>query len=1054
VFTIQLLSAQEKAITGTVSDDSGAIPGVNVVVKGTNRSTQTDFNGVYTIQAKSGDVLVFSFVGMTESTVKVGNSTKVNVKMESGVNLSEVVVVGYGTTTNKSFTGTFKQIKAEVLERKSVTNVSQALAGEVAGVRVINVSGQPGSNATVRIRGIGSVNASASPLYVLDGVPFTGNISSINFADIESTTVLKDASATAIYGSRGANGVIIITTKAGKSNRSYVQVETKLGNNVSLLPRYSTIKSPEEYIGLSWESIYNQGVITGKADPVAYANTNLFGGNGIDPKYNMWNVANGAELIDPATGKVRSNVTRKYSPENWEDYAFQASIRSETNLTMGGGEGKTNYFTSFGYLEDKGYSINSDFKRMSTRLNINHEVKSWLKGSMNIGYSYSKSNNNGQSSDSGSVFWFVDNMPSIYPLYERDNTGAIKEDPIYGGNAYDYGVGRGFGSLTNAISDAYKEVDQTGRHELNTNISFDVKFTEGLNFESRFGSQYSNSSRDFKGDSFYGSSATQDGYISKTKTEDLSYNLLNLLRYKKVFGSHSVEGLVAHENNKFTRSYLNANKYRLFDPTSLELDNAVVSNPASSYTDEYSIESYFGQVNYDYNNTYFLSGTLRRDGSSRFINNKWGNFYSIGAGWIVSNESFMKDQNVFSFLKLKASYGEIGEQGGIGYYPGLDLYTVSNLNDQISIAFTTKGNPDLTWEKSKQVQAGVEFGLGKYIDASVDYYSKKTDDLIFDRRVGPSLGYAILKVNDGVLLNQGIEFDVTAHAVKGKDYFVDFTVNGEILNNELKTMPIDPATGKEKIMDINGLYGRSSGHSLYDFYIREWAGVDPATGAAQWNAYYFDANGNGQQDASEEYIKSLHEYQVLNPDNVSGIVEKITTKYSDAATKYVGKSAIPKVRGAFTLSTGFKGFSFSTQFLYSLGGYAYDASYASLMHSGKVGSNNWHTDINDRWTKPGDITDVPRLSNDQDLSPNGSSTRFIEKSDYLSLNNARFGYSLPTTYTKSFGMESLDFWVSGDNLMLLSARDGFNPSTSESGQSSRYTYSPMSTISLGVRAKF
>ncbi|WP_426091084.1 SusC/RagA family TonB-linked outer membrane protein [Flavobacterium sp. DSR3-2] len=1060
--SMQFLFAQEKTVVGVVSDAIGTIPGANIIVKGTNRSTQTDLEGKYSIKAKAGEILVFSFIGMRETTAEVGNSTTLNIKMESGVLLSEVVVVGYSSTTNKAFTGTFKQIKAEVLERKNVTNITQALAGEVAGVRVINTSGQPGSNATIKIRGVGSVNANSDPLYVVDGVPYVGNLSSINFSDVESTTVLKDASATSIYGSRGANGVILITTKTGKAGGSYVQVETKLGNNIALLPRYKTIRSADEYIALGWESLYNEGVITKAADPVAYANTNLFLSKGLGgSQYNSWNVTNGGELIDPVTRQVRAGVTKKYTPEKWEDYAFQASIRSETNLTLGGGDGKTNYFTSFGYLKDQGYSINSDFERLSSRININHEVKPWLKGGVNFGYSYSKSNNNGQSEDSGSVFWFADNMPSIYPLFERNTDGSIVQDPIYGGNKYDYGEnGRRFGGLTNAISDATREIDRTGRHELNMNVSFDVKFTKGLTLENRVGAQYYNSSRDSKGDAFYGGSASQSGSIFKTKTEFLNYNVLNLLRYKSSFGEHSFEALIAHENNQLSNSFLSAYRTNLFDPNGLELNNAIVQQSSNSYKDMSSLESYFGQVNYDFKNTYFLSGTVRRDGSSKFINNKWGTFGSIGASWIVSNESFMDNQSVFSFLKLKASYGITGEQGvqdadgNLDYYPGLDTYSINNLNDEASLGDFIKGNPDLTWEKANQFQTGVEFALGKYLDVAVDYYSKRTKDLIFDRRVGPSLGYALLKVNDGELLNSGIEFDVTAHLLKGDDYFIDFTVNGEVPKNELLKLPIDPATGEEKLIDINGLYGRSSGHSLYDFYIREDAGVDVQTGAPQWNAYYFDANTNGTKDNDEGFIKSLYEYESENPQNVNGIVETKTTSYTNAAIKYIGKSAIPVVRGAFTLSTKYKAFSLSTQFLYSLGGYSYDGAYASLMHSGLIGSNNWSEDIKNRWQQPGDITSVPRLSNNRDLSSNGVSSRFVTKADYLSLNNVRVGFSMPQNFLKTIKMYGLDIYVSGDNLLLFSKREGFNPAASLSGASNTYRYSPMSTISIGIKAKF
>ncbi|WP_317170430.1 TonB-dependent receptor plug domain-containing protein [Galbibacter sp. BG1] len=357
---------------------------------------------------------------------KVGGASTIDVVLEQDSQaLEEVIVVGYGTSTKESFTGTATKVDSESIEKKSVSNISQALAGEAAGVRVINTSGQPDSAATVRIRGFGSVNGNRDPLYIVDGVPFVGNISAINPADIKSTTILKDASATAIYGSRGANGVVVITTKNGKGQESYIEVETKTGQNMSLIPRSNTISSPEQYIGLSWEGLYNKGVIRGVSDPTAYANQNLFSGSGIDPKYNMWNVADGGELINPSTGQVREGVTRKYNPENWEDYAFQPANRLEANLKIGGGNEKTSYFTSFGYLKDNGYTINSDYERISTRLNLRHEVKDWLEGSVNIGYTISDANNNGQSEDSGSVFWFVDNIPSIYPLFLRDNNGNI-----------------------------------------------------------------------------------------------------------------------------------------------------------------------------------------------------------------------------------------------------------------------------------------------------------------------------------------------------------------------------------------------------------------------------------------------------------------------------------------------------------------------------------------------------------------------------------------------------------------------------------------------------
>src|SRR5690606_34315087 len=395
VFVVQLTFAQNISISGTISDESGLpVPGVNVIVDGTNRGTQTDFDGNYSINAAQGETLVYSYVGYTTFRVVVGTNPRIDVTLaEDAAQLEEVVVVGYGTTTKQTFTGTAKTVAGEILDRKNVSNVSQALAGESAGVRVINTSGQPGEEATIRIRGIGSVNGNTDPLYVLDGVPYTGNINAINPGDIESTTILKDAAATAIYGARGANGVIVITTKGGRAGDSQIEVSTRTGVNFSLLPRYSTIESPEEYVEIGWEALFNSARARRLADPVATANANLFSASGIRPQYNMWNVANGGELIDPATGMVRPGVTRKYDPENWEDYGFQSSMRTEANLRISGGDERTEYYTSFGYLNDVGYIIDSDFERYTGRLNVNHQVKDWLSGSMNMGYTISETNN-------------------------------------------------------------------------------------------------------------------------------------------------------------------------------------------------------------------------------------------------------------------------------------------------------------------------------------------------------------------------------------------------------------------------------------------------------------------------------------------------------------------------------------------------------------------------------------------------------------------------------------------------------------------------------------
>ncbi len=1056
MFVVQLTFAQDNKISGTVSDESGLpLPGVNIIIKGTSTGTQTDFDGNYTLNASKGSTLSFSFMGYKTIEKLVGNDITIDVTLlEDLAELDEVLVVGYGTSTLRSFTGSAKQIEAEALDRKTVSNVSQALAGEASGVRVINTTGQPGEDATVRIRGFGSVNGNRDPLYVLDGVPYSGSINAINPTDIESTTILKDAAATAIYGSRGANGVIVINTRKGARNKDEIELDIRTGQNFNGLPRYSTISSPEEYIGISWEALKNRGNAINGSGGEAYANERLFSSSGINAAYNMWNVDNGAELIDPATGQVRDGVTRKYNPENWEDYAFQASLRTEANLKISGGTDKTRYFTSFGYLNDNGYSVNSDYLRYSVRANIEHKAKDWLSGTLNIGYTNSTSNNGGQTSDSGSIFWFVDNIPSIYPLYLRDANGNTMPDPHYGGNIYDYGEGRGFGGLTNAIADAHNSISRSKIHNLNGSASIDITFTKDLKLINKFGWNYYNSDYNQQDGPFYGPSAGQNGSIYKNRTDIFSYNLLNMLTYTKKFGSHNIDALAAHEINDWNRQYLYGSKNYLTDPGSTDWNDAIIQTPMSSYNEGYSLESFFGQLNYNYNQTYFLAGTIRRDGSSRFTNgNKWGTFYSFSGAWALSNEDFMRNQNVFSHLKLKASYGKIGDQGGVGFYPGLDMYSVGNLDDKPTLVFDTKGNPDLTWETSNQFQTGIEFSLGNYLDAAVDYYIKDTENLIFDRRVGPSLGYAIIKVNDGSLRNSGLEFDLTAHLVKTQDFYLDLGINGEIVSNELTRMPIDPATGEQKNLDIQGRYGRAVGHSIYDFYMREWAGVDPETGLGQWNQYFYDANNDGIVNDGEG-ISSLTDYLAQYPDRAGNISQTTTTTYADATQKFVDKSILPDVRGAFNLATGYKGFQLNVQFLYGLGGYAYDAVYAGLMSNDQAGGNNWHTDIRDRWQNPGDITDVPRLSSNYDANVSSTSTRFLTKADYLSLNNIRLAYTISQDYVERMGMSHFTVSLSGDNLGIWSKRAGFNPSSSETGLSDTYTYSPLTSVTLGLNIRF
>tara|TARA_B110000503_G_C7165417_1_gene421681 strand:+ start:443 stop:3670 length:3228 start_codon:yes stop_codon:yes gene_type:complete len=1061
-FVLQFSYAQQKTVSGMVSDEFGGLPGAIVVVKATSQMVTTDFDGNYSISAKAGDVLEVSFTGKKKSTVTVGASNVYDFFLNNDFVGDEVILVGYGTSSREAFTGTATLIAKENIEAKTVSNISQALRGEVAGVNVITGSGAPGSDATIRIRGFGSVNGNSAPLYVVDGAPYSSDITSINPADIESITVLKDAAATSIYGSRGANGVILVATKQGKAGSSIISVDVKSSVNSLMLPNYQVINSPEQYIETAWGSLVTKAKLLGQADPIAWANANLYGTNeGIDDHYNIWNVS-GSSLIDPNTGKIASGVSRRYNPTSWSDAAFGTGVRSEANMQFSGGDEKTRFATSFGYLDDQGYTIKSNYTRYTTRINVEHKAKDWFTIGGNIAYTGSKyvnsSDSEGSAGSSGNIFALTNTTPSIYDVYLRDDNGVLVSDPIFGGSQYDYGseYGRRAWNSTNGIADAHYDLSQTLGNTLLGNFNIKVNLAKDLSFETRYSGQYQNFDSASRNNPYYGGWATAYGYLSKSVSTATNQNFLQLLRYNKSFNDHSVEVFVAHESTDYKYNYFSAAAQHAILPNTLDLAQYTeIYGRPTSYTQRWTLESYFSQFNYDYAKKYYLTASVRRDGSSRFINNKWGTFGSIGLGWTMSKEDFVSDLGFVDYLKLKASYGVTGDQGTSLQY-GWQLSSINQTatGDYSFTQSSTLANPDLTWETSRMFQVGIESTFfNNTLDVNLDYYSKRVDNLFFNQSLPPSSGFTTLNINSGELLNSGLEFDVNVHVLKAKssnDLKLSLGLNGEFLNNEITEMPTNPFTGEVRVLDGQ----LSKGHSLYDFYMREWAGVDSANGAGLWNLYYNDINNDGVFNTGDESINNMTLYMDENPD--ARINQTTTSIYAQATQKYVGKSAIPKVRGSFRLNASYKNFDLTTQFSYSLGGYVYDNGYATLMSSsGLVGANNWHTDISNAWSQPGDVTNVPRLSSgiSTDVAFNSYSSRFLTKADFLSLNNLRIGYTVPQQFLSKLKISKLNMYISGDNLMMLSGRKGLNPTTLISSSNSGI-YMPMTTFSFGTKVEF
>ncbi|WP_320052034.1 SusC/RagA family TonB-linked outer membrane protein [uncultured Acetobacteroides sp.] len=1066
VFGVSPTLAQTKQISGKVvgSNDNLPIPGVSVLVKeAPTVGTATDINGSFTLKNIPGHAktLVFRIVGYKTVEIPITGTTINATLQPESKQIDEVMVVAYGTTSRKSFTGSAAKVDAEQLQRKNPSEISKALAGEIAGVQVINSNGQPGSSASIRIRGIGSAYSSRAPLYVIDGIPYEGSISGIDPSDIATTTVLKDASATALYGTRAANGVILLTTKKGEKGKTKIEADFKYGMNIRLIPQYNIIKNPENFTELTWEGLrnkyqYNTEDPLSATDAATAASGALFDAdNGIYPIYNMWN-ADGKDLIDPATGKFK-NVSRKYTPEKWDDYLFRPGKKMEGSVKISAGNDNSSHYTSFGYLKDEGYYIGSDFQRFTARSNIDQTLTSWMKSTLNMSYAYMEKNNPGQEDNMNNGFQFVNFMPSLFPVFQRDAKGNKIPDTILGGDKYDYGMyqdyGRSYASGINPAGAIKLDKNKTISHQFNGNANIEARFLTNFKFTANLGMQYRGEKLDALTNPYYGDAAGI-GRIEKTAFWYLGLTANQILSWTKSFGSHNLNAFVAHESNYYDMSDMTGQKSKIARPSNLEWSNAVIMGNMDSKTYGYSLESYFGQINYDYDNRFFINGSIRRDGSSRFVDdNKWGTFGSIGAAWLLTRENFLSNVNWLKSLKYKASWGVLGNQefnttpSIAGYYPYEDLYNISNLNDQLAFSFAYKGNRNLTWENSKTFNTGFEFDIANFLTGEVEYYHKTTTDMLFMKQVATSLGYASYPVNDGKMVNQGVELTLNASVVKSKDLNVNVRFNAGHYKNEMITMPMDETTGKEKPLEINTFYGWAKNHSLYDFYIREYAGVDPTTGLSTWNSYY-----NVLPDGTKEHITDMQNYTSSKTINKLEVVK--TSNYDEATNKFVGKSAIPDVSGGFGFDVNYKGIEFNTTFMYAIGGYAYDGVYASLMGNGTPGSSNWSKDILNRWQKPGDITDVPRLSSDYDKNVNATSTRFLTKRSYLSFSNARIAYSLPKSVLSKLNVNRLTFFVSGDNLFLLSARKGFVSMSSESGNSDRSQYIPLTTFIGGVTLQF
>ena len=1050
---VGMAMAQTK-VSGTVLsyEDNEPVVGAAVRVVGTNTGTVTDLDGKFTITCPAGkNMLNISYVGMEPIQVSARANMRILLKSDAQ-NLDEIVVVAYGTSTKGTFTGSAGVMKSDKLELRQVSDVTNALAGAVAGVQIQSSNGQPGTSATVRVRGVGSINAGTTPLYVVDGVPFDGDLSSINTADIESLTVLKDAASTALYGARGANGIIMITTKKAQNGKATVTLDAKWGSNSRMIKNYDVIRSPQEYLETEYQAMYNGATSQLGYSPVKaweWVNknitTNKNGGNG----YQIYTVPEG-EYLFGTNGKLNPNATlgytdvannRYYTPDNWEDEIFQPTLRQEYNATISGSTDRNNFYLSAGFLDDGGLVSGSGFKRLSTRLKDEYKVNDWMKVGANLAYSYSKSfypDDQTESASSGNAFGVANKIAPIYPIYVRDAEGNI----IYnqGRATYDYGTlidgtcDRSFMSISNPLGQLKYDKRQYIMDILSTNWFINLTPIKGLTIKAQWAVNIDNTNYNSLQNAYMGQFASLGGAAYQRHTRTYGFDQQYIANYvTTIADKHNIDVTLGYDGYTYKYKYLYAGGTKLYNPESFFVGNSVDQYNISGYQNTYATAGYFARANYSYEDKYIANIAVRRDGSSRFHkDHRWGTFWSGSLAWVVTKENFMKDVNWVNMLKFKASFGQQGNDAIGNYYAYLDQFAMTGDSSGFSDGtLSYKGNPELTWETQTAFNVGVDFGLFKNkLTGSIEYFSRKSSDMLYYKPVAGSLGYTQMPMNIGSMTNSGLEIDLSYNIINTKNISWDVNANATFIKNKINELHPDL---KGELIDGTRVY--EEGESMYRMFLPEWAGVDPENGDALWYYNVKDENGKitGRETTNDFTVATKSENRIKTDD------------------------LLPDVYGGFGTTVKAYGFDLSVQCSYQLGGQIYDQGYAYLMHSGysNYAGQNWHKDIHNAWTTPGQITDVPRLNA---LTPNGNysnavSTRFLESSDYLSLNNITVGYSLPTSLVKKLGLTKLRVYFSGDNLALLSARKGLDPRQSYISASVS-TYTAIRTLSGGISVAF
>ena len=1015
--------AQNMTVKGKVTANGLEMPGVTVSVKGTAGGTITSLDGDFTIKADAGSVLVFSFIGYETVEVPVKGNGPINVELrEKTTDLDEVVIaVPYGTAKKSTFTGSAGVVDKKIIANSQVASVSQALQGSVAGLQSFSASGQPGEDATILIRGVGSVNASTTPLYVVDGVPYDGALSSISNQDIASITVLKDAAAASLYGSRAANGVVMITTKQGsKKSAPSIEISAKYGFSDRAVKDYEQV-STEQYFMLEWEAIRNMRMNL-KKNPdtaeaaAAYATQNLILNYiGINPYGTAYPQPIGTD------GKLVEGARLLWN-DSWEDALSQDAHYTDLSARVSGGSENSQYYFSLGYMDNQGAYIGSGFKRYTLRANITSDLTKWLQVGVNVGLTHSIQDfPKSDDSSLGNVVLAARSIPSFYPVYERDpETGAYVLDEN-GQRVYDYGKYRhgSYAGYNQAQSMLYDK-NEIKRDAASVRGYLQVTPIEGLTYKMSLNIDYNSRFTHDYANPTYGKEPVT-GSVSKSNTRTTGMTFNNVVNWEHTFGEvHNVRLMAGQEYYEFNTSNFGGSRSNVITDGYFEPDVASTLTGFSGNSDQYKLLSYFGQAEYNYAQKYFASVSMRADGSSRFHpDNRWGAFWSFGGSWKIGREAFVEEAagSWLSDLTLRASYGAQGNDN-VGYYAYQALYGIGSFLGETALTTSRLDTPELSWETNLNANIGLDFSLwSNRLFGTVEWFQRTSKDLLFARDLVPSSGFSSIDDNIGKVRNYGWEFTLGGTPILTRDWTWRLSVNATTYKNEIVNIPTDVMwSGTKKWV---------KGGSLYDFWMYEWAGVDPETGDAQW--YMTDTE-------TGERVKTTNYGSLTSQDKVK-----------------VG-NALPKVSGGFQSDLTWRDLSLSMAFAYSIGNKIYNRDKASLMGVSGANGSTMSKDLLNRWTPENTQTDVPRLEYDQTSYFTSASTRWLVDGSYLRLKTVTLNYNLPKKWIQPAMLKDVSIYVQGENLLTFSKQQGLDPEQALGGVT-YWRYPAMKTLSFGINVK-